>query len=468
MEKQKTAGQQLAETLLFDYQHVADTKPDAVQECTAFCEDYKAFMNAAKTEREFVCEAVTLLEAAGYTEYEPAKAYKPGDKVYFNNRGKALMMTTFGTAPLEEGVHINIAHIDSPRLDLKARPLYEDSELALFKTHYYGGIRKYQWTAIPLAIHGVFAKADGTVQPFVIGEDETDPVFCVTDLLPHLGHEQDKRTLGGGIKGEELNVLVGSLPYEDKELKDRVKLFTLKLLNEKYGITEKDFVCAEIEVVPANRARDLGFDRSMIGAYGHDDKVCAYTAMRAELDTKQPKYTTVTCFADKEEIGSDGNTGLNSAFLFHYLQFLAEGAGADYKKLIAHARCLSADVNAALDPTFPSVNEKNNVAHLGRGVVVTKYTGSGGKYGTSDASAETMAYFTGMLDRHNVCWQTGELGKVDAGGGGTVAKYVANQNIDVVDIGVPLLSMHSPFEVASKLDVYMCYQAFFAFLTDEY
>ena len=308
MEKQKTAGQQLAETLLFDYQHVADTKPDAVQECTAFCEDYKTFMNAAKTEREFVCEAVTLLKAAGYTEYEPAKAYKPGDKVYFNNRGKALMMTTFGTAPLEEGVHINIAHIDSPRLDLKARPLYEDSELALFKTHYYGGIRKYQWTAIPLAIHGVFAKADGTVQPFVIGEDETDPVFCVTDLLPHLGHEQDKRTLGGGIKGEELNVLVGSLPYEDKELKDRVKLFTLKLLNEKYGITEKDFVCAEIEVVPANRARDLGFDRSMIGAYGHDDKVCAYTAMRAELDTKQPKYTTVTCFADKEEIGSDVNT----------------------------------------------------------------------------------------------------------------------------------------------------------------
>ncbi|MEG1991683.1 MAG: aminopeptidase, partial [Christensenella sp.] len=301
MEKKKSKGKELSEKLYFTPKNIADLQPDVVKESVAFCEDYKAFMNRAKTEREFVREAQKLLCDAGYVPYEAGKRYQAGDKVYFNNRGKALIMTTFGTQPVAHGVHINIAHIDSPRLDLKANPLYEDGELALFKTHYYGGIRKYQWTAIPLSIHGIFAKADGTVQEFAIGEEESDPVFCVTDLLPHLGNEQDKRPLGNGITGEELNILVGSLPYEDDELKERVKLFTMQLLNEKYGITEKDFICAEIEVVPAFRARDLGFDRSMVGAYAHDDKVCAYTALRAELAVTVPQYTTVTCFADKEE-----------------------------------------------------------------------------------------------------------------------------------------------------------------------
>lgn len=465
--KEKTQGQLLAETLFYKPEATADRFPEIGPECSAFCEGYKAFMSRAKTEREFVTEAVKLLEAAGYTPFDPAEHYEPGDKVYLNNRGKALMMTTFGTKSAAEGVHINIAHIDSPRLDLKANPLYEDTGLALLKTHYYGGIRKYQWTTVPMALHGVFAKADGTVQSFSVGEEEGDPVFFVTDLLPHLGREQDKRTLAEGVAGEELNVLVGSLPYPDKEVSDRVKLFTLQLLNEKFGITEKDFITAEVEVVPAYKPRDLGFDRSMIAAYAHDDKVCAYTALMAELAVKTPAYTTVTCFADKEETGSDGNTGLNSAFLFHYLEYLAEHDSVPYKQLISRSKCLSADVNAAFDPTFPGVSEKNNTAYLGRGVVVTKYTGAGGKYGTSDASAETMAYFTDLMDRHGVAWQTGELGKVDAGGGGTVAKFVADRNIDVVDIGVPLLAMHAPCEVAAKLDVYMCYKAFAAFAGDE-
>ena len=465
--KEKTAGQKLAEELFYKPKATADRFPEISEECTAFCEGYKAFMNKAKTEREFVTESVRLLEEAGYTPFDPAKQYAPGDKVYHSNRGKALIMTTFGKRSAAEGVHINIAHIDSPRLDLKANPLYEDGGLALFKTHYYGGIRKYQWTTVPLSLHGVFVRPDGTKQSFVVGEEETDPIFYVTDLLPHLSGEQNKRTLAGGVTGEELNILVGSLPYPDEDVSSRVKLLTMQLLHEKYGITEKDFITAEVEAVPAYKARDLGFDRSMIAAYAHDDKVCAYTALQAELATKAPAYTTVTCFADKEEVGSDGNTGLNSDFLFHYLAYIARHDKVAYEDMIAKTRCLSADVNAAFDPTFPSVSEKNNTAYLGRGVVITKYTGSGGKYGTSDASAETMAYFTGLMDRHDVAWQTGELGKVDVGGGGTVAKFVANRNIDVVDIGVPLLSMHAPCEVASKLDVYMCYKAFYAFANDE-
>ena len=466
MKKEKSEGTILSEELFYKQESIADTHPEDIEGCTAFCEDYKAFMNRAKTEREFVNEALVLLKNSGYTEYDKTKTYKTGDKVYCNNRGKMLMMTTFGKKPLDAGVHINIAHTDSPRLDLKSNPLYEDGRLSLFKTHYYGGIRKYQWTAIPLAIHGVFAKKDGSIQDFVIGEDDSDPIFCVTDLLPHLSREQDKRTLSAGITGEELNVLVGSIPYNEPDLASRVKLYTMKILNEKFGIIERDFNTAEIEVVPAFKARDLGFDRSMVAAYGHDDKVCAYTALRAELACTTPDYTTVTCFADKEETGSDGNTGLASDFLFHYIEYLADSFGVDYKDVIAKSKCLSADVNAAFDPTFPSVSEKNNVAHLGHGVVITKYTGGGGKSGTSDASAETVAYFTRIMNDNNIAWQTGELGKVDAGGGGTVAQYVANRNIDVVDIGVPLLSMHAPYEIASKLDIYMCYKAFVAFIAD--
>ena len=428
-----------------------------------YCEGYKAFLNKAKTEREFVAEAVRILSENGYQEYEIGKKYETGDKVYFINRKKALIMTTFGCRPLEEGIRLNIAHIDSPRLDLKPNPLYEKTDLAFLKTHYYGGIRKYQWATIPLAMHGVVITKDGTAVNICIGEDEGDPVFCVTDLLPHLAAEQNERKLKDGIKGEELNVLVGSIPYAGEEIKEPVKLLVLKLLNEKYGMTEKDFTRAEIEMVPAVKATDVGLDRSLVGAYGQDDKVCAYTAMTAEMATEKPEYTTVTVLADKEEIGSVGNTGLDSDFSLHYIEYLADAAGADVKTVLRNSICLSSDVNAAYDPTFASVYEEKNSCYVNKGCVLTKYTGARGKSGSNDASAETMAKVIDIMDREGVYWQIGELGAVDVGGGGTVACYVAKMDVDVVDLGVPILAMHAPFELASKLDIYNTYKAFKAF-----
>ena len=410
-----------------------------------------------------MAEAVRILSENGYQEYEIGKKYETGDKVYFINRKKALIMTTFGCRPLEEGIRLNIAHIDSPRLDLKPNPLYEKTDLAFLKTHYYGGIRKYQWATIPLAMHGVVITKDGTAVNICIGEDEGDPVFCVTDLLPHLAAEQNERKLKDGIKGEELNVLVGSIPYAGEEIKEPVKLLVLKLLNEKYGMTEKDFTRAEIEMVPAVKATDVGLDRSLVGAYGQDDKVCAYTAMTAEMATEKPEYTTVTVLADKEEIGSVGNTGLDSDFSLHYIEYLADAAGADVKTVLRNSICLSSDVNAAYDPTFASVYEEKNSCYVNKGCVLTKYTGARGKSGSNDASAETMAKVIDIMDREGVYWQIGELGAVDVGGGGTVACYVAKMDVDVVDLGVPILAMHAPFELASKLDIYNTYKAFKAF-----
>ena len=410
-----------------------------------------------------MAEAVRILSENGYQEYEIGKKYETGDKVYFINRKKALIMTTFGCRPLEEGIRLNIAHIDSPRLDLKPNPLYEKTDLAFLKTHYYGGIRKYQWATIPLAMHGVVITKDGTAVDICIGEDEGDPVFCVTDLLPHLAAEQNERKLKDGIKGEELNVLVGSIPYAGEEIKEPVKLLVLKLLNEKYGMTEKDFTRAEIEMVPAVKATDVGLDRSLVGAYGQDDKVCAYTAMTAEMATEKPEYTTVTVLADKEEIGSVGNTGLDSDFSLHYIEYLADAAGADVKTVLRNSICLSSDVNAAYDPTFASVYEEKNSCYVNKGCVLTKYTGARGKSGSNDASAETMAKVIDIMDREGVYWQIGELGAVDVGGGGTVACYVAKMDVDVVDLGVPILAMHAPFELASKLDIYNTYKAFKAF-----
>ncbi len=463
MEKEKTAGQKLAKEILYEAKHIWDAVPEARQAASEFCEDYKAFLNAAKTEREAVAEVERRALAAGYVPFEVGKVYAPGSKVYFNNREKAIICATLGQKSVEEGTRLMIAHIDSPRLDLKPNPLYEDSELALFKTHYYGGIRKYQWGATPLSLHGVVVKSNGEKVTVRIGEDEGDPVFCVTDLLPHLAAEQSKRTLGEGLKGEELNILVGSLPFEDEEVKERVKLQVMNLLYEKYGFTERDFTRAELEAVPAFKAVDVGLDRSMIGSYGHDDRVCAYTALQAEFETKAPVYTTVCVLTDKEEVGSDGVTGLQCDYLFHFLGHLADAQKANYKVMLANSKCLSADVNAAFDPTFPDVLERRNAAYLNRGVVVTKYTGARGKSSTNDAGAELMGYVTNLLDSKGVIWQTGELGKVDMGGGGTIAKYVANRNVDVVDIGVPMLSMHAPFELVAKLDVYMTYKAFAAF-----
>ena len=364
---------------------------------------------------------------------------------------------------MEEGLRINGAHIDSPRLDLKPNPLYEKEDIAFFKTHYYGGIRKYQWGTIPLAMHGVIIKKDGEKVEISIGEDEKDPVFCVTDLLPHLASKQNERPLKDGLKGEELNILVGSLPFQDEEIKEPVKLLALSLLHDKYGITEKDFFRAEIEMVPAVKARDIGFDRSLIGAYGQDDRVCAYTALTAEIDAKKPSYTTVTILADKEEIGSVGNTGLNSDFVLHYIEELAAQADVNVREVLKHSLCLSSDVNAAYDPNFPDVYEGRNSSYINKGCVLTKYTGARGKSGSNDASAETMAKVIAIMDGEGVYWQAGELGAVDAGGGGTIAQFVAHMDVDTVDLGVPILCMHSPFELASKLDVYNTYKAFKAF-----
>ena len=410
--------------------------------------------------------AVELLEKAGYREFDPKASYKAGDKVYWNNRKKALAAATFGTLGMEEGLRMNGAHIDSPRLDLKPNPLFEQADIAYLKPHYYGGIRKYQWGATPLAMHGVVGKKNGEMVEISIGEKEGEPQFCITDLLPHLASEQNGRKLGEGLKGEELNIIVGSIPFmgeEDEKIKTPVKLMAMKLLNEMYGITEKDFTRAEIEMVPAYKAVDIGLDKSLVGAYGQDDRVCAYTALMAETETKAPAHTTLTILADKEEIGSAGNTGLNSDFVLHIIEDLCQTAGADLKTVLRSSLCLSSDVNAAYDPTFASVYEERNSSAINKGCVLTKYTGARGKSGSNDASAETMAKVIQIMDENGVYWQTGELGAVDVGGGGTIAQFVAHMDVDVVDLGVPILSMHAPFELASKLDVYNTYKAFKAF-----
>lgn len=463
---EKLTAKEYAEKLLYTPEYAADKQADVKEKAAAFAEGYKKFMDSAKTEREAAVVSEQMLLAAGYKAFEPKKAYAPGEKVYFIQENKAVVAATIGQKPYEEGFRLVIAHIDCPRLDLRPNPLYESDHMSYFRTHYYGGIRKYQWATIPLAIHGVFTRADGSSVNFAIGEDENDPVFCITDLLPHLGAEQNERKLSEGIKGEELNVLIGSDTVEEEDVKEAVKLNTLILLNQKYGITERDFTRAEIEVVPASKARDVGFDRSMIGAYGHDDRVDAYPALMAEIGTKSPAYTSVCVLTDKEETGSDGVTGLNSMYTFHFLQQLCAGQGADYITACKAAKCLSADVTAAYDPTFADAFEPDNGTYAGRGVAIYKYTGSRGKSGTSDASAELVSYLTGLMDANSVVWQIGEMGKLDLGGGGTVAKYVANQDIDTIDIGVPVLSMHSPFEIVSKADVYMAYLTFKAFCED--
>ncbi len=456
-------GKELQEELTWKFPHIAKEAPEQVEEAAAFCEGYKAFLDEGKTERECVKKAVELLKAAGYAEFDTQGSYQPGDKVYYVNRNKAIIATTFGERSVKEGIRMNGAHIDSPRLDLKPSPVYEKDDMALFKTHYYGGIRKYQWATIPLAMHGVIVKKNGEMVELNLGEKPGDPVFCITDLLPHLSAEQNERKLKDGIKGEELNIVIGSIPYTDDEVKEPVKLMALKLMNEQFGITEKDFLRAEVEFVPAHKASDVGFDRSMVGAYGQDDRICAYTALMAEIDTKNPTYTTMTILTDKEEIGSEGNTGLNSNYVGDYITYLAELEGVNPKEVFRNTICLSSDVNAAYDPTFASVYDPLNSSYVNKGCVLTKYTGARSKSGSNDASAELMAKVIGIMEKEGVYWQIGELGAVDVGGGGTIAKFVASMNIDVVDLGVPILSMHAPFELASKLDVLNTYRAFKAF-----
>ena len=429
-----------------------------------FSDDYIAFLNRAKTERECAAAAIGMLEEEGFQPFDAAKNYKAGERVYYNNRGRALIAAVIGELPLDEGFNLCAAHIDSPRLDLKQNPVYEDYELAFLKTHYYGGIKKYQWVTIPLSIHGVVVKKDGQTVEIVVGEQENDPVFCINDLLPHLSRKtQDTRAAKDTIKGEELNVLIGSEPVQDSEIKKKVKLNILKILHERYGITEMDLLSADLAVVPAFKARYVGFDSSMIGGYGQDDRVCAYTILRALLEQKSPQRTALCVLADKEETGSEGNTGLCSDMLLHFVTQLSRCQRAELETTLLNSRALSADVNAAMDPTFPEVMEKSNACYLAHGLVVTKFTGSGGKSGTSEASAEYMAFVRRILDSAGVPWQVGELGKVDEGGGGTVAKYLASMGMEVVDAGVALLSMHSPFEIAHTADIMAAYKGFGAF-----
>ena len=462
----KKSGKEL-EKLLYKNETVADRAPDQMAAAHEFCEGYKQFLDAAKTEREVVTYSEELLRGAGYKPFVPGQKLNTGDKVYVINRKKCVLAATIGRKSLEEGFHLNIAHVDAPRLDLRPVPLFEKKSLAYLRTHYYGGVRKYQWATIPLSIHGVVYRADGSCAEICIGENPSDPVFCITDLLPHLAAKQNEKKLPEGITGENLNILFGSDPIEDKDVENRVKLNVLGMLNDTYGITESDFTRAELEIVPAFTARDVGLDRSMIGAYGHDDRVDAYPALMAEMTTVSPAYTTVCVLTDKEEVGSDGVTGLNSMYTFHFLQQLCAAQGVDYITACKASKCLSADVTAAYDPTYDDAFEPDNGTYAGRGVAIYKYTGSRGKSSTSDASAELVSYLTRLMNANNIVWQIGEMGKIDLGGGGTVAKYVANQDIDTIDIGVPVLSMHSPFEVVSKADVYMAYLTFKAFCEDE-
>ena len=424
----------------------------------AYCKRYMAFLDAGKTERLCAAEAIRLAEKEGYVPYERGMALKSGDKVYVCNRGKGVMLAYLGNKTLEEGAQITAAHIDSPRLDLKPSPLYEDSELAYFKTHYYGGVRKYQWVTIPLELRGPVVLRDGSVVDVCIGEG-SEPKLVITDLLPHLVAEQGKKPLNEAIAGETLNILLGSRPLGDDEDSDRVKLQVLKRLYDKYGITEADFASAELETVPAVNATDIGLDASLIGAYGHDDRVCGFAALQALLDIGTPEKTAVCVLADKEEIGSMGVTGMQSAAFDTFMNDLCDSQNVALRVCYENAFCLSADVTAAYDPNFADVYEKRNAAFANHGVGLCKYTGARGKSGSSDANAETVGYVRGVLDKAGVRWQICEMGKIDAGGGGTVAQYMANRNIATLDAGVPVLSMHAPFEVVAKLDCYETYRA---------
>ena len=420
------------------------------------------FLDDAKTEREAVDASIKLATQKGYREYKIGDKISVGDKIYLNNRGKSIYFVKVGTETIENGIRIMAAHIDAPRIDLKQVPLYEADGMAFLKTHYYGGIRKYQWTATPLAMHGVVVKADGSSVNVTIGEDDSDPVFYINDLLPHLAQNQSKEPLATAIKGETLNILCGSLPLEGEE-SDGIKKNVIKLLNEKYGITESDFISAEISLVPAAKARDIGLDRALIGAYGHDDRVCSYPALEALLNCEDDTHTVMCVLADKEETGSIGVTGMQSQIFTDLMEEIAINLGANPRIVRGNSTCLSADVTAGYDPTCAEVYEKRNSAIIGSGVSISKYTGARGKSGTSDANAEFVGTIRNMLDAAGVVWQSAELGKVDEGGGGTVAAYIANRNIDTLDIGVPVISMHAPYEVVSKVDVYAAYEAFSAF-----
>ena len=428
---------------------------------------YMEFLNQAKTEREFIKKARELANNNGYRDIMEFETLKPGDKIYFVNREKSMYLAIIGEESIENGMHIIGSHVDSPRLDLKPNPLYEDTGLAYFKTHYYGGIKKYQWTTIPLSIHGVIVKKNGEKIELNIGEDEKDPIFTITDLLPHLAQEQMEKKLKNGIDGEDLNLLIGSIPYKDEKITEKVKLNILSLLNTKYGITEADLNSAEIELVPAFKARSLGLDESMVAAYGQDDKVCAYTSLLAMMNLEKVKNTAVCILSDKEEIGSMGNTGMESHMFDFFVSEMLNKLGINRPNLLDKVFCfskmLSSDVDAGFDPIYASVSDKTNAGFIGKGIAIVKYTGARGKSGASDANAEYVAWIRNVLDKNEIKYQLTELGKVDIGGGGTIAYILANKGTDVIDCGVPVLSMHAPYEVTSKYDIYSAVKTYEAF-----
>ena len=443
-----------------------------LEKLNEICDDYRSFISKSKIEREVVRNSIKMAEDLGFVNLnkyiENNISLNYGDKVYVNNRNKSLALFVIGSDDITKGINILGAHVDSPRLDLKATPLYEDTDMAYLDTHYYGGIKKYQWTTIPLSMHGVIVKTNGEKIEINIGEDENDPIFTITDLLPHLAMEQMEKKLKNGVEGENLQLLVGSIPYGDEKISERVKLNILNILNQKYGITERDFVSSEIEIVPAFKPRSLGFDGGLVAAYGQDDKVCVYTALRAMMEIENPKRTAVCLFSDKEEIGSVGNTGMCSNIFKTFLTELLERSGFNQinaiNRLFANSKMLSADVDAGVNPLYDEVHDKGNCAYVGFGMSVNKYTGSGGKYNSSDANAEYVAEIRNLFDANSIRYQIAELGKVDEGGGGTIAYILANQGVDVIDCGVPVISMHSPYEVTSKYDIYTAYRAYKAFL----
>ena len=444
-----------------------DISPEEKNEIFVFCDGYMKFLNKAKTEREFIAQAKIKAKENGYRDISEFDSLNVGDKVYFINRDKSMYLAIIGSEKIENGMHIIGSHVDSPRLDLKPNPIYEDGGFAYFKTHYYGGIKKYQWTTIPISIHGVIVKANGEKITVNIGEDENDPIFTITDLLPHLAQDQMQKKLSTAIDGEDLNLLIGSIPYENKEESDRVKLNILKLLNDKYGITETDLLSSEIELIPAFKARSLGFDSSMVAAYGQDDKVCAYASLEAMMHLQNVKNTAICILADKEEIGSMGNTGMESHMFDYFISELLNKIGENRSNLLdkvfCYSKMLSSDVDAGFDPIYASVSDKNNAGFLGRGIGLNKYTGARGKSGASDANAEYVAWIRNVLEKNDIKYQISELGKVDIGGGGTIAYILANKGVDVIDCGVPVLSMHAPYEVTSKYDIYSAYKTYKAF-----
>lgn len=466
----KTEAKELKKKLFAEYKNIWETaEADDKELSFEFAEEYKKFLDTGKTERECIITVIEACEELGFVDIDQIPELKPGMKVYQSVKGKGILAAVIGRNPAKNGYNLLGAHIDSPRLDLKPCPVYEEDELVFLKTHYYGGIKKYQWVSIPLAIHGFAIRKDGSKLSICIGEKDEDPVFTVTDLLPHLGQEQMNKKATDVIKGEDLNILIGGLPFDGKDITQRYKLAVMKLLYDQYQITEKDFVTAEIEIVPAFKARDVGFDRSFVGAYGQDDRVCAFPALEAVTSQEMPAKTCICILTDKEEIGSEGNSGAQSRL---YENFLAEiyaktSGGYDelgFRKCIANSKMLSADVCNAFDPTFSTVSDPKNSAYLSKGICLEKYTGSRGKSGASDANSEFFAEVVRILDENKIAWQTGELGKVDAGGGGTICKYMANMGMEVLDCGVAVLSMHAPFEVTSKIDIYYTYLAYKAFI----